>query len=63
MTDVWVDGKQVVDGGEVRTIDITATGAKLNELQQVTIAGVRQRDWANRSIDEMAPMVLASAAE
>ena len=63
VTDVWVDGKQVVDGGEVRTIDITATGAKLNELQQVTIAGVRQRDWANRSIDEMAPMVLASAAE
>ena len=47
----------MVDAGQVHTVDIAATAAKLNELQQITISGVRQRDWAGRAIDEMTPMV------
>ena len=61
ITDVFVDGTRVVDGGEVRTIDIETTAAKLNEFQKVTISGVRQRDWAGRGIEELAPMVLPDA--
>ena len=61
ITDVFVDGIRVVDGGEVRTIDIETTAAKLNEFQKVTISGVRQRDWAGRGIEELAPMVLPGA--
>ena len=44
------------------TIDVEATAAKLNEFQQITISGVRQRDWAGRSIDEMTPMVFPGGA-
>mgnify|MGYP000445206516 CR=1 FL=1 len=46
----------------VTTIDVEATAAKLNEFQQITISGVRQRDWAGRSIDEMTPMVFPGGA-
>ncbi|HEY9566497.1 MAG TPA: amidohydrolase family protein [Thalassobaculum sp.] len=57
VTDVYVHGRRVVAKGEVATIDIETTAARLNEFQQITISGVRQRDWAGRSIDEMTPMV------
>jgi cytosine/adenosine deaminase-related metal-dependent hydrolase len=55
--DVWVHGERVVAKGEVQRIDVAEAAAKLNEFQQVTISGVRQRDWAGRDIDTMTPMV------
>ncbi len=63
VTDVFVHGRRVVAKGEVTTVDIEATAAKLNEFQQITISGVRQRDWAGRSIDEMTPMVFPGSGE
>ena len=61
MTDVYVHGKRVVSGGTVGTIDVAETAARLNEFQQITISGVRQRDWAGRSIDDMSPTVFPIA--
>ncbi|GIL07218.1 MAG: ethylammeline chlorohydrolase [Betaproteobacteria bacterium] len=55
--DVYVGGEQVVRDGEVQTIDIREAAAKLSAAQEITIAGVRQRDWANRTIEDMSPMV------
>ena len=55
--DVYVDGIKVVSDGDVLTIDVAAAGRTLNEAQAVTVSGVRQRDWAGRTIDEMSPMV------
>ena len=55
--DVYVDGEQVVRGGEVLTIDVADAAAQLNAAQSKNIAGARQRDWANRTVDEMSPMV------
>ena len=57
--DVYVHGERVVANGEVASVDIEATAAKLNEFQQITISGVRQRDWAGRAIDELTPMSLS----
>jgi len=55
--DVYVDGTQVVRDGEVLTIDVAGAVEKLKEGQQISISSVRQRDWAQRTIDEMSPMV------
>lgn len=57
--DVYVHGERVVSDGEVARVDIETTAAKLNEFQQITISGVRQRDWAGRAIDELTPMSLS----
>jgi 5-methylthioadenosine/S-adenosylhomocysteine deaminase len=59
--DVYVAGERVVHDGEVTMIDVAATGRALNEAQAVTISGVRQRDWAGRTIDEMSPPVYPGA--
>lgn len=53
---VYVHGEQVVRDGEVLTIDVAAATAGVVEGQSVSISGVRQRDWANRTLDEMSPM-------
>lgn len=58
---VYVDGRQVVRNGEVLTIDVAASVAALTEGQRISISSVRQRDWAERSIDEMSPMVFPVA--
>ena len=55
--DVYVDGIQVVREGEALQIDVGSAVEKLREGQQASISSVRQRDWANRNIDEMSPMV------
>jgi cytosine/adenosine deaminase-related metal-dependent hydrolase len=56
--DVYVDGAQVVDKGEVLYIDVAAAIAELQQAQQQTIASVQERDWAGRSIEQMSPLVL-----
>jgi cytosine/adenosine deaminase-related metal-dependent hydrolase len=55
--DVYVDGVQVVDHGEVLNIDVEAALAGLCQAQQQTMASVHERDWAGRSIEQMSPMV------
>lgn len=53
--DVWVDGEQVVADGKVRTIDLDAATAALEEAQAKVLERVPELDWAGRSIERLAP--------
>ena len=59
---VYVDGTQVVRDGEVITIDVAEAAAKMTEYQQVTMSSVRQRDWAQRPVEELSPLSYPDAA-
>ncbi len=52
---VYVDGLKVVDGGRVLTIDYPAAAEALHEAQQRMVLGVRERDWAGRSVGQVSP--------
>ena len=54
--DVYVDGRQVVDRGEVLTIDVAENLAVLAQAQDEMIAQVPQKDWGGRTIDEISPL-------
>jgi hypothetical protein len=54
---VYVDGVQVVRDGKVLTIDVEAATAGLIEGQRKRLESVSQRDWAGRTVDELAPPV------
>ena len=54
--DVYVDGRQVVKGGRVLTMDYAAAAAGVEASQRRALGKVTSLDWAGRSIDEMAPM-------
>src|SRR5260370_16664166 len=54
---VYVDGVQVVRDGKVLTIDVEAATAGLIEGQRKRLETVSQRDWAGRTVDELAPPV------
>jgi len=54
--DVFVDGFQVVTDGRVTTVDMESALVKLQEAQGKSIPAVPNIDWANRSLDELAPM-------
>ncbi|MEC7488669.1 MAG: amidohydrolase family protein [Pseudomonadota bacterium] len=56
--DVFVDGCQVVADGQVTTVDIESALLSLQEAQCKAIPTVPEIDWANRSLDELAPMTL-----
>ena len=56
--DVYVDGHKVVADGRVLTIDYAAASAALEQAQRRSLARTATLDWAGRSADEMAPMVL-----
>jgi cytosine/adenosine deaminase-related metal-dependent hydrolase len=56
--DVFVDGEQVVKDGRVTTIDVEVAHAVLAEAQARGLAGAPGRDYAERTVDEMSPMVL-----
>ena len=58
ISDVFVDGQQVVADGKVLTIDLAAASEALEEAQQRSMAQVPSRDWAGRTTDELAPMAL-----
>jgi len=53
--DVWIDGRRVVADGVVTTIDLKAATAALEEAQARVLEGVPARDWAGRSIEQLAP--------
>ncbi|MEM7747332.1 MAG: amidohydrolase family protein [Pseudomonadota bacterium] len=55
--DVYVDGQVVVRDGTPLNIDYAAASAALEDAQKRAIKGTAKFDWANRSADELAPMV------
>ncbi|WP_298722311.1 amidohydrolase family protein [uncultured Ferrovibrio sp.] len=59
--DVFVDGRQVVEGGKVLTIDVDAACRIVEEGQLQAMANVPKRDAAGRSADEIAPLSLEMA--
>ncbi len=58
VTDVWVDGEQVVAGGRCLTIDYVEAAHAVSAAQRRAEAKVRQLDWAARDHWEIAPPVL-----
>ncbi len=56
--DVFVDGVQVVTKGKVTTVDMESALVALQEAQGRAIPAVPDIDWADRSLDELAPMAL-----
>lgn len=52
---VYVDGRKVVENGEVLTMDYRAAAAHLHEAQKRIEGQVPQRDWAHRSAEQIAP--------
>ncbi len=55
--DVYVDGRLVVENGKCLTIDLDAELTALEAAQQRSMERVPEIDFANRTADEMAPMV------
>jgi len=56
--DVYVDGMRVVADGRAVNIDYEAAAEALEEAQKRSMAGVPRLDWAGRTTDQLAPMVL-----
>jgi 5-methylthioadenosine/S-adenosylhomocysteine deaminase len=56
--DVYVDGVQVVADQRVLNIDHRAAAEALEEAQKRSMREVPKLDWAGRSADQLAPMVL-----
>jgi 5-methylthioadenosine/S-adenosylhomocysteine deaminase len=56
--DVYVDGLRVVADGRALTIDYQAASQALEEAQQRSMQGVPRLDWAGRTADGLAPLVL-----
>ena len=56
--DVYVDGKLVVEDGEVLTLDHRDAGMRLNAGQKRALEGVAERDWAGRDADQAFPLSL-----
>ena len=59
--DVYVDGDPVVQDGRVLNIDLQAASEALEAAQKRSLEKVPERDWAGRSADELAPMMLETA--
>lgn len=59
--DVFVDGHPVVQEGRVRTIDVDAAAAVLEETQAAALAGAAARDRLARDADTLAPLSLPIA--
>ena len=58
VSDVFVDGRAVVEGGRVRTLDYNEAAAKVSEAQRSVLARVPERDHAKRQAEEVAPLTL-----
>jgi 5-methylthioadenosine/S-adenosylhomocysteine deaminase len=58
ITDVFVDGRQVVADGEVKTVDIQAVTEAMSRGQRAALARVSEADYARRTLDEIFPMTL-----
>ena len=58
ITDVFVDGRQVVADGDVKTVDIQAVTEAMSRGQRAALARVSEADYARRPLDEIFPMTL-----
>jgi 5-methylthioadenosine/S-adenosylhomocysteine deaminase len=56
--DVYVDGLRVVADGRALNIDYQAASEALEDAQLRSMREVPRLDWANRSADQLAPLVL-----
>jgi cytosine/adenosine deaminase-related metal-dependent hydrolase len=52
---VYVDGRKVVENGEVLTIDYRQAAAQLHEAQKRVIANAPGLDWAHRPVEQVSP--------
>ena len=52
---VFVDGRKVVEDGEVLTMDYREAAAHLHEAQKRVVANAPRQDWAHRPVDRIAP--------
>jgi 5-methylthioadenosine/S-adenosylhomocysteine deaminase len=59
--DVYVDGNLVLENGRPLGIDLAAASTALEEAQTRALREVPKLDWARRTADELAPMVLPGA--
>ena len=59
--DVWVDGRHIVQTGKLKTVDMPRVLQELELAQKRMMALVPRRDWAGRTVDELAPMILKVA--
>ncbi len=59
--DVFVDGRQVVAEGKVVTLDQAAAGERLVEAQRRMLAAAPNRDYRNRTAEEIVPLSLPLA--
>jgi 5-methylthioadenosine/S-adenosylhomocysteine deaminase len=58
ITDVFVDGKQVVEDGVVTTIDVGAVVREMTRGQTQALKGASSADYAHRPAEEIFPMTL-----
>ncbi len=58
VSEVYVDGVRVVDGGRVLTLDYTGAAGRLDEARQRAEAEVPKLDRAGRSAEQLAPLSL-----
>jgi hypothetical protein len=54
--DVFVNGEAIVRNGDCLTIDLEAATQALQEAQKRAAALTSERDWAGRTISELAPL-------
>jgi len=52
---VYVDGRKVVENGQVLTMNYPAAAAALHEAQARIKANVPQLDWNHRTADQISP--------
>ena len=58
---VFVDGRRVVEDGQVLAFDYPAAAARLHEAQKRTEAAAPARDWCNRPVTDYAPLTFPVA--
>jgi cytosine/adenosine deaminase-related metal-dependent hydrolase len=59
--EVFVDGRQVVAGGKVVTLDQAAAGERLVQAQRRMLAAAPSRDYRGRTAEEIVPLSLPLA--
>lgn len=60
---VFVDGKKVVDGGKVLTMDHAGAAERLEAAQRRAEQGVKTLDWARRDHMKISPLIFPVAKE
>ena len=61
ISDVFIDGVEVVRGGKVVSFDVAPALGRLQEAQDRSLADASERDWAKRRVDQMSPPVFPIA--